>query len=175
MINHEDFYEITREIGIDCGHRIPLHESKCRNIHGHRYKIILTVMGKKLKQIGSESGMLMDFGFMKEGMMTHIDKVYDHALILFQNDSLANLLLKPPESSSPFPRLGVHESEFGKIVIISEIPTAENLAELWAKQLEGSVAARSKGWCSLKSVTVFETPNCSATFTRNLGEHDASN
>jgi len=167
MMNNEDFYEITREISIDAGHRIPLHESKCRNIHGHRYKILLTVMGRKLKTTGSGSGMLMDFGFMKEEMMGHIDAIFDHALILYQKDPLIKHLLPIGDRT---PTLGQHGGKFGKIVIIDRIPTAENLAELWTKQLIVPVASRSEGWCTVKSVTVFETPNCSATFTRDLNQ-----
>ncbi|MFW8587824.1 6-carboxytetrahydropterin synthase [Rhizobium beringeri] len=55
---------ITREIGIDAAHRIPHHESKCHNLHGHRYKIAATCVGP-LCGDGEQTGMVLDFRFLE--------------------------------------------------------------------------------------------------------------
>ena len=43
--------ELTRRIGIDMGHRVPDHGSKCRNPHGHRYEILATCEGPVINQL----------------------------------------------------------------------------------------------------------------------------
>ena len=37
---------ITRKLEFDAGHRIPDHKSQCRNLHGHRYTIEITLVGE---------------------------------------------------------------------------------------------------------------------------------
>jgi len=165
----ENIYTITREIGIDMGHRIPLHQSKCKNIHGHRYKIFMTIQGKIVpdEEQTPESGMLMDFGFMKDEMMRYIDAIYDHALCLSASDSLTDLLVSDGRAfdmERQLPR--AYDTTWGTVVVIQKYPTAENLAEMWGQSLIKPVYEHTQGRCSLKSLTVYETPNCSATYER---------
>ena len=80
-------HRITREIGIDAGHRVPDHGSKCRNIHGHRYRVLATCEGP-LARVGEQTGMVLDFGFLKEEMMTQIDAPCDHGMIMAASDTL---------------------------------------------------------------------------------------
>ena len=55
---------ITKCIEWDMGHRVPNHESKCRNPHGHRYKCEIEVAGDIIVELNSpEQGMITDFGF----------------------------------------------------------------------------------------------------------------
>lgn len=143
--------EITREIAIDAAHRVPQHHSKCRNLHGHRYVIQATCEGE-LATHGSEEGMVLDFGFLKEEMVDYIDRICDHGLILWKGDPLLRLLVRAE---------GV-----GKLVMLDFIPTAENLAKWWFDQLKPRIEARSQGRAHLVRVRVYETPNCWADFTR---------
>src|SRR4051812_9687285 len=77
----------TREIGIDMGHRVTNHGSKCRNVHGHRYTIEATITGDLIPD-GASEGMVMDFSFLKEEMMREIDEYCDHALCLWVKDPI---------------------------------------------------------------------------------------
>ena len=55
--------EITRYIQWDMGHRIPNHQGKCKNPHGHRYKLEVRISGPINSSPGSSSeGMILDFG-----------------------------------------------------------------------------------------------------------------
>ena len=146
-------FEITREIGIDAGHRVPDHGSKCRNLHGHRYTIQATCVGDLIDD-GEQTGMVLDFGFLKDEMMNIIDKECDHATILYQYD----------------PLLKDHMDAFGKLVLVDFIPTAENLAKYWYNSLDAQVRIRSNFKATLMKVRVYETPNCWAEYP-SLSHH----
>ncbi len=167
-------FSIQRTIEIDMGHRIPNHESKCRNLHGHRYKVTAVVTGV-LQDVGSEEGMLIDFGFIKDDMITVIDEPCDHALCISISDVLLRTILGSPlldrilgveliESPETYYPI---DSCVGKVHVIGAIPTAENLARHWFEGLKNKMAKRQAvidKKCRLYQVTVWETPNCSATY-----------
>lgn len=155
------YTEMTRRIEIDMGHRVPDHASKCRNIHGHRYVIEATV-GGELAAEGEQTGMVLDFGFMKEIMMRRIHDPYDHALCLWDKDPLV-----------PHFQFGVTNDCLGtlndvlgfdhKTVLVPVVPTAENLANIWLTAMKADVDKATDGRAWLAQVKVRETPNGTAT------------
>lgn len=140
-------HEITRQIGIDAGHRVPFHGSKCRHLHGHRYTIEATCRGK-LIAAGEQSGMVLDFGFLKDEMMSVIDAPADHAMLIWRGDELLPAL----------------QPLCGKLLVVPCIPTAENLAAYWFEKLAERVRIRSEGNAYLSRIRVHETPNCFADY-----------
>lgn len=158
---------ITREIGIDMGHRVTNHESKCKNLHGHRYRIIATLQGSLIEE-GSQEGMVLDFGFIKKVMMEEIDARFDHGTALWVKDPLLLHELGPRrhklEEEVQMNGYASTTWKWGKLVITYDVPTAENLAALWAAILRVPCETYLHDTESrLYSVTVWETPNCSAT------------
>ena len=131
---------ITREIGIDAGHRVADHASKCANLHGHRYAIQATCSGP-LAEEGEQHGMVLDFGFLKEEMMLEIDAPCDHGMILCRHDEWLILF------DSAGPRTKLYVTEF--------TPTAENLAKHWFERLAPRVTDRSNGLAQLERVRVW--------------------
>src|SRR6478672_9438753 len=78
---------ITRKLEFDAGHRIPDHQSQCRNLHGHRYVIEITLVGEVVQQEGrSDNGMIMDFSDVKALAKTHLVDPWDHAFLVYEND-----------------------------------------------------------------------------------------
>lgn len=161
-----DEHLITREIGIDAGHRVTFHGSKCRNVHGHRYTIRATCAGP-LHGHGEQQGMVLDFGFLKEEMMSVIDERCDHGMILWVQDPILPKFLDDdakvpqlPDLSSAWHTTG----PMGKLYVVPFVPTAENLAAHWFYRLAGRVKGRSNGLARLWQIEVQETPNCSASF-----------
>lgn len=161
---------ITREVGIDMGHRVPNHASKCKNLHGHRYRIIATCEGG-LFRAGEQEGMVLDFGFLKALMMEHIDALFDHGTALWVKDPLLIHELGPSYGNiaEGVARrgYGAHDTgwKWGKLVVTNDVPTAENLAKLWGMMLQPHVERHLEGTDGrLYSITVFETPNCSAVY-----------
>lgn len=160
-------FQITREIGIDAGHRVPDHGSKCRNQHGHRYTIHATCTGE-LALSGEEAGMVMDFGFLKDLMIEVIDKNCDHANILYIHDPLAARLYdgycvdtQVAVRNHGYARVQGHG---GWLYLVPFSPTAENLAAHWYGRLAPLVTQRSQQRAALTKITVWETPNCFASY-----------
>lgn len=171
-------FDITREIGIDAAHRVPLHGSKCRNLHGHRYTIQATCSGP-LVDAGEQSGMVLDFGFLKEEMMAEIDAPCDHGTIIYQHDyELLNMFMTKASidkgsawgksvRASSTNGWGAGDAPNGmKVYVVTFPPTAEELARHWFERLAPRVAARSESKARLRRVRVWETPNCYADFER---------
>ena len=161
---------ITREIGIDMGHRVTNHGSKCKNVHGHRYKIQVSVIGP-LFSVGEQEGMVLDFGFLKEEMMQAIDYHFDHGMTLWRKDPLTLATLGMSDFTDLDAHIRMHgvaffpKNEFwGKVCIMGEVPTAENLSKLWYDMLDERVRVRSHYQAKLLHVKVWETPNCSAIY-----------
>ena len=144
---------ITREIQIDMGHRLPNHKSKCRFLHGHRYKIQVSVNGEVIKKEGvSDEGMVADFSDVKEIMMNEIHDTYDHACMLSETDPLIGVLVDSWQ--------GDLEVDLN-IVQVSFIPTAENIAKHFFEILKIGLERKN---LAIVSVKVWETPNCFATY-----------
>ena len=157
---------ITREIGIDAGHRVPDHASKCRSLHGHRYTIQATCRGP-LIEAGEQRGMVLDFGFLKEEMMQEIDAPCDHGMILWEDDPWVQVLRPAAQGFASAPSLK-QGAQALKLYVVDFTPTAENLARHWFQRLAPRVQIRSEGVARLQRVRVWETPNCYADFCDDL-------
>ena len=71
---------ITTRLEFDAGHRIPSHKSQCKNLHGHRYAMEITLSGDIITQENtSENGMVMDFSDVKAIAKRAVVDVWDHA------------------------------------------------------------------------------------------------
>jgi 6-pyruvoyltetrahydropterin/6-carboxytetrahydropterin synthase len=163
-------YSISKYIEIDAAHRVTYHDSKCRNVHGHRYRVELHVCGEELQKDGGQEGMLMDFSFMKDLLNEFVDANCDHGIILWNRDPLVLALCKDEQTeedsqdafrqSESLINFGsyVKQGKFGKMYIVPFIPTAENLARHWYELLKDRVAMRSKGHAQIQRVRVYETP-----------------
>lgn len=135
---------LTKEVQFDAGHRVPAHTSKCRHPHGHRYRVVVEAEGPV-----PESGMVVDFGVLKQWMVEEIHDRFDHAMIA---DELDTDLIKAMSANGwrcetvPYP------------------PTAENLAHFCYYLLTKRAAVEQDGLL-VRSVTVWETPTSSATYS----------
>lgn len=139
--------EITRRLEFDAGHRIPNHAGHCRHIHGHRYKLEITVRGNIIATEGAEDeGMLIDFGLIKKiGSDLVVDKL-DHAFIVSKSDNeLINFL---------------STIKGHKTVVLNEVPTVENIAEYIFQVLAPEIKKQYKNKLHLTNVRLYETPNC---------------
>jgi 6-pyruvoyltetrahydropterin/6-carboxytetrahydropterin synthase len=141
---------ITKEIEIDMGHRVMNHKSKCRNLHGHRYKIEVGVNDKVVDTRGiSDEGMVIDFGDLKQIMMEEIDAKLDHGtMVSVEDEMLSNFLLGTD----------------WKYTVVDFIPTAENIAKYLFWKLKPILAQKQ---IKLFHVKLWETPTSTAIYTTN--------
>lgn len=163
---------ICREIGIDTMHRVSDHGSKCRNLHGHRYKVEAICAGP-LAEVGEQRGMVLDFGFLKSAMMDFIDTPCDHGTVLWVDDPLLPTIAGTDTAGVACDNLTdgfwAGTGQCGKLYVVDFTPTAENLARHWHQRLAPEVVARSAGLATLAQVRVWETPNCWAAYPAEWG------
>lgn len=168
---------VSRRIEIDAGHRLSTHGSKCRNLHGHRYVIEAEATADALRENGEQSGMALDFAFLKTEMRVLIDDPCDHGLILWAGDTDAVSMLAPAgrdpiswvaETAARVETEGfvsTTDTRLGwKLYLVDGQPTAETLARHWFERLAPRVIEKSDGLARLSALTVWETPNCRATW-----------
>ena len=89
---------LTKRFTFEMAHALPAYEGKCHNIHGHSYKLFVTVEGTPLQQQGaSNDGMVLDFSAIKNIVQQHIVEPFDHAFP--KGTRLHSLKLYETESS----------------------------------------------------------------------------
>lgn len=138
--------KITTRLEFDAGHRIPNHKSQCRNLHGHRYVIEVTLKGDIISEEQvSENGMVMDFSDVKRIAKESVVNVWDHAFLVFKHDIVVLDFLNS---------LPNH-----KTVIFPTVPTAENMAAEAFKVLNGEYQDIYGNQLKLTRVRLYETPN----------------
>lgn len=152
-LNRATVLTITRKLEFDAGHRIPDHRSQCRNLHGHRYAIEITLTGQVIETEGApERGMVMDFADVKSLAMQHLVGKWDHAFLVYEGDLQVRRFLES---------LPDH-----KTVVLATIPTVENLAALAFEILSDVYDAHYGIDLRLTRVRLYETPNCWADVER---------
>lgn len=130
-------YRVTREIHFCYGHRLLNYDGKCRHLHGHNGRAVLSLEASKL----DSRGMVMDFTRIKEVITAWIDDTLDHKMLLHRDD----------------PALP-HLRQLGEPVYIMDVnPTAENIARLIYDY------AAAQGF-PVVEVQLWETASCFATY-----------
>ncbi len=74
--------KIAKEFNWEMGHRLPEHFGKCKNIHGHSYKMLVEIEGDV-----TESGMVMDYYDLKEIINPLVEKL-DHSFLVNKDDKI---------------------------------------------------------------------------------------
>lgn len=143
-------FRVTKEIEFDAGHRVPLHESKCRNPHGHRYKVAVTVEGSLAEQ-GSSTAMVVDFGRIKKLLTERVHDRYDHGFIVWEGDDALGAFRTTAKV------LG------WKLIEVPWHPTAEEMARAIYDDLAPLVSTLSDD-AYLCDVQVWETPTSVAWY-----------
>jgi 6-pyruvoyltetrahydropterin/6-carboxytetrahydropterin synthase len=138
--------QITTRLEFDAGHRIPSHKSQCKNLHGHRYAMEITLSGDIITQAdASDNGMVMDFSEVKAIAKTSVVDIWDHAFLVYQHDTeVLNFLNTLPNH---------------KTVIFPTVPTAENMASEAFKILKSNYHDTYGNHLKLEKVRLYETPN----------------
>ena len=138
--------EITTRMEFDAGHRIPGHKSTCKNLHGHRYAIEVSIKGEvSEKEQDSEFGMVIDFKDAKELIKRTIVDRWDHAFIVYEKDHEVVEFLE-----------GLKDH---KTVILQKVPTAENMALVAYEALKKVFHERYGKLIIPVKVRLYETPN----------------
>lgn len=129
---------VTKEFNFEMAHALLNYDGLCKHIHGHSYKLFVTVSGKPNTNTNSpKQGMVIDFGDLKKIVNTQIVNIYDHALVI--NKNAENTIAK-------------HQM-FDKTIAVNYQPTSENMVAEFAKIIKKELPQH----INLISVKLYET------------------
>ena len=136
-------YILETEQSFDAAHFLSGYEGKCRNLHGHRWRIVARIAAEELSREKQTRDMVIDFGDFKEALCQLTD-FFDHSLIIETGS------LKPKT-------LEALQEEDLKINEIPFRPTAERFSRYFYDRLK-------EQHFPVLSVSVYETPTNCATY-----------
>lgn len=130
-------YRVSREIDFCYGHRLLNYAGKCRYLHGHNGRAVITIEAPSL----DDRGMVLDFSDIKKVVASWIDDNLDHRMLLHRDDPAVSML---QQMNEPLYLLDVN-------------PTAENIAKLIFD------FTKDHGFPIIEC-NLWETPHCFATY-----------
>ncbi|HZZ77638.1 MAG TPA: 6-carboxytetrahydropterin synthase [Gemmataceae bacterium] len=130
-------FQVTREIRFCYGHRLLNYDGKCKHLHGHNGRAIITLEADRLDALG----MVVDFSTIKRVVSSWIDANLDHRMILHKDD----------------PVLPVLKAQGEPVYLLDVNPTAENIAKLIFDQMssQGFPIVEVKLWETEDSFAVY--------------------
>lgn len=118
------------------------YDGLCKNIHGHSYRLSVTILGETNSDINSPKlGMVMDFGVLKRIVYENIINVYDHALVVNESET---------DEKKLHLKAGTE-----KMIFTPFQPTCENMVSDIARIMSEKLPAHLK----LYSIRLYETAN----------------
>ncbi|MFQ5898586.1 MAG: 6-pyruvoyl tetrahydropterin synthase family protein [Candidatus Methylomirabilia bacterium] len=138
--------QLTTEFGFDAAHRILGHPGKCAYLHGHTYRLEVTVSTDQLNRLG----MVVDIDDLRAVVKKAVLEPWDHATLLWSEDPLAPAI-EAVQSEAP-----------EKVVRLPGNPTAEVLTrEAWEAIGRGLPAG-----LRLERLVISESLTCRSELTR---------
>ena len=115
---------ITKMFSFETGHALYGYDGKCRNVHGHSYKLSVTVLGSPITDTSKvKLGMVIDFSDLKAIVKEEIVDLFDHATIFNKN--------------TPHFELAQQLKAEGHHIILADYqPTSENMVLDFAKKIQ---------------------------------------
>ena len=132
---------ITKQFTFETGHALYGYDGKCRNVHGHSYKLSVTVIGTPIQDTSHvKYGMVIDFGDLKKIVNREIVNVFDHATVFNKN--------------TPHVELAKELADRGhNVLLVDYQPTSEMMVIDFAKKIQPLLP----GNISLHSLRLQET------------------
>ncbi len=140
---------ITREFSFEGAHALRGYDGKCSHIHGHSYRMAVTVIGEPVAEENSpKKGMVIDFTDLKRIVNENITDRFDHALVMSRDSSLADQI----------------EKVYGNVITVDFQPTSEMLVSYFAKIISERLPEGVKLFC----IKLWETRNsCAAWYSED--------
>ena len=140
---------ITKIFNYEMAHALHHYDGACANIHGHSYRLEVTVTGEIITDPKNpKCGMIIDFGDLKKIVQTTVLDYFDHTLVL--NSTVAKTQC-----------IASLQSAFGNIIFVDYQPTNENLLQDFAKRIQPELPSGVK----LVKLRMYETNSSFAEWT----------
>ena len=132
---------LTKEFRFEMAHTLTGYDGACSEIHGHSYRLFVTVIGNPNNDPTSPKyGMVMDFGDMKRIVGGLIVDRLDHSLVI----------RRTPGNGEVIDLLGRH---YSKIIVTEYQPTCENMVARFAETISAALPSN----VTLHSIRLHET------------------
>lgn len=136
---------VTKEFGFEMAHALWNYDGACRNLHGHSYKLFVTVIGEPINDISNpKHGMVIDFSDLKAIINKEIINNFDHAVVM--------------SKESGYSKSKEIRDFVGNLYILDYQPTCENLVVDFAEKIKKHLPDTIK----LHSITLYETATSKA-------------
>jgi 6-pyruvoyltetrahydropterin/6-carboxytetrahydropterin synthase len=123
---------VTKQFTFETAHALYGYDGKCRNIHGHSYKLDVTVIGEPITDMDNvKCGMVIDFGDLKHIVKSQVVDKMDHAIIL--NKETPHIELAQTLKSSG------HD-----VILVDYQPTSENMVIDFANSIQSKLDPKIK-------------------------------
>ena len=137
---------VTKQFTFESAHALYGYDGKCKNIHGHSYKLSVTVIGTPINDPNNvKYGMVIDFGDLKKIVNKEVVDIFDHATILNKN--------------TPHLDLANHLLELGHNIILVDYQPS---SEMMILDFAGKIKAQLPEGLTLHSLKLQETETCYA-------------
>jgi len=136
---------VTKEFKFEAAHALLGYDGLCKNIHGHSYKLFVTVIGEPIvDKSDTKLGMVYDFGDLKFIVNSQIVKKFDHSIILNKDADTA--------------KFDLLDEMFTRNHFTPYQPTCENMVLDFVEKIKKYLPEGIE----LFSVKLYETANSSA-------------
>jgi 6-pyruvoyltetrahydropterin/6-carboxytetrahydropterin synthase len=133
---------VTKQFSFEMSHALLNYDGLCRNIHGHSYKLQITVIGESLQDSSSpKDGMVIDFSILKKMVQQQIVSELDHSLMI--------------NEKAPTDKLSTLGQMYERHHVVPFQPTSENLVVYIAEKVKPFLPEHLQ----LFSVRLYETSN----------------
>jgi 6-pyruvoyltetrahydropterin/6-carboxytetrahydropterin synthase len=131
---------VTKEFSFEMAHALWNYDGPCKNVHGHSYKLYVTLSGSPLNDIRNpKNGMVIDFSDIGNIVKKNIINVFDHAVTVSGNyDNV---------------KLNDFKTLLGNVIIVDYQPTCENLVADFASRIRKHLPDK----VLLHSIKLYET------------------
>lgn len=120
---------LTKEFSFEAAHTLEGYDGSCREIHGHSYRLFVTVAGEPNQDCASPKyGMVIDFSELKRIVNKHIISRLDHSFVLRNTERTTKIVA------------GL-SAYFSNIVIVDYQPTCENMLQDFAARISAELPA----------------------------------
>jgi len=144
---------ITREFTFEMAHVLWNYNGPCRNVHGHSYRLFVTISGVPTNNSGNpKNGMVMDFADLKNVVQKEIINVFDHTVTVSNNFERK--------------KIDMLKETFGNMVVVDYQPTCENLVEDFAHRIKNLLPSGIR----LHSLKLYETAKSYAEWVASDNE-----
>ena len=141
---------VTKSFKFEMAHYLPNHNSNCKYIHGHSYKLEVTISAKDINRNENDSscGMIIDFTKLKEIVTNEIISKFDHSFTIWDKE-VSNELKKALQKFND------------RVNYVPYRPTAENMCIDFYQRLKDKI---NNDNMLVKKIRIYETDTSYADF-----------